>query len=67
MGDRYILERLSEQDWTLGGEASGHIICRDRTTTGDGIVSALQVLAEINKSGKPSVSCVVAWSSFRRS
>ena len=52
VGDRYILERLSEQDWTLGGEASGHIICRDRTTTGDGIVSALQVLAEINKSGK---------------
>ena len=52
VGDRYILERLSEQDWTLGGEASGHIICRDRTTTGDGIVSALQVLAEINKTGK---------------
>lgn len=52
VGDRYILERLSEQDWTLGGEPSGHIICRDRTTTGDGIVSALQVLAEVNKSGK---------------
>jgi phosphoglucosamine mutase len=52
VGDRYILERLSEQDWTLGGEPSGHIICRDRTTTGDGIVAALQVLAEINKSGK---------------
>ena len=52
VGDRYILERLSEQGWTLGGEPSGHIICRDRTTTGDGIVSALQVLAEINKTGK---------------
>jgi phosphoglucosamine mutase len=52
VGDRYILERLTEKDWTLGGEPSGHIICRDRTTTGDGIVSALQVLAEINKSGK---------------
>jgi phosphoglucosamine mutase len=52
VGDRYILERLSGQGWTLGGEPSGHIICRDRTTTGDGIVSALQVLAEINKSGK---------------
>ena len=52
VGDRYILERLSEKDWTLGGEPSGHIICRDRTTTGDGIVSALQVMAEINKSGK---------------
>lgn len=53
VGDRYILERLAEQGWTLGGEPSGHIICRDRTTTGDGIVSALQVLAEVNKSGKP--------------
>lgn len=53
VGDRYILERLTEMGWTLGGEASGHIICRDRTTTGDGIVSALQVLAEINTSGKP--------------
>jgi phosphoglucosamine mutase len=42
-----------ENDWTLGGEASGHIICRDRTTTGDGIVSALQVLAEILKTGQP--------------
>jgi len=52
VGDRYILERLSDQGWTLGGEPSGHIICRDRTTTGDGIVAALQVLAEINKSGK---------------
>ena len=52
VGDRYILERLTEQEWTLGGEPSGHIICRDRTTTGDGIVSALQVMAEMNKSGK---------------
>jgi phosphoglucosamine mutase len=52
VGDRYILERLIEREWTLGGEPSGHVICRDRTTTGDGIVSALQVLAEINKTGK---------------
>lgn len=52
VGDRYILERLVERDWTLGGEPSGHIICRDRTTTGDGIVAALQVLAEVNKTGK---------------
>jgi phosphoglucosamine mutase len=52
VGDRYILERLTEKDWTLGGEPSGHIICRDRTTTGDGIVSALQVMAEMNKTGK---------------
>jgi phosphoglucosamine mutase len=52
VGDRYILERLAENGWTLGGEPSGHIICRDRTTTGDGIVAALQVLAEINKTGR---------------
>ena len=52
VGDRYILERLYDQGWTLGGEPSGHIICRDRTTTGDGIVAALQVLAEINKTGR---------------
>jgi phosphoglucosamine mutase len=53
VGDRYILERLIDEGWTLGGESSGHIICRDRTTTGDGIVSALQVLAEINRRGEP--------------
>lgn len=45
VGDRYVLETLNENDWTIGGESSGHIICLDRTTTGDGIVSALQVLA----------------------
>lgn len=52
VGDRYILERLQIERWSLGGEPSGHIICLDRTTTGDGIISALQVLAEINKSGR---------------
>jgi phosphoglucosamine mutase len=44
VGDRYILERLLEGGWSLGGETSGHIICLDLTTTGDGIISALQVL-----------------------
>ncbi|PHQ78436.1 MAG: phosphoglucosamine mutase [Coxiella sp. (in: Bacteria)] len=44
VGDRYVLERLLEKGWTLGGEASGHIIDLDYTTTGDGIISALQVL-----------------------
>ncbi len=47
VGDRYILDHLVAQDWTLGGEPSGHIICRDSTTTGDGIIAALQVLAEM--------------------
>lgn len=45
VGDRYVLEMLNENNWLIGGESSGHIICLDRTTTGDGIVSALQVLA----------------------
>lgn len=52
VGDRYILERMKTVNGVLGGEPSGHIICRDRTTTGDGIISALQVLAEIVKSGR---------------
>lgn len=52
VGDRYILERLEAEGWVLGGEPSGHIICLDRTTTGDGIVSALQVLAELQATGK---------------
>ena len=45
VGDRYVMEMLKQQSWILGGESSGHIICLDRTTTGDGLVSALQVLA----------------------
>ncbi len=45
VGDRYIMERLRAENLTLGGENSGHLICLDRTTTGDGIVSALQVLS----------------------
>jgi len=52
VGDRFILEKLEAMSCTLGGEPSGHIICRDRTTTGDGTVSALQVLAEISETGR---------------
>ncbi|HIA07654.1 MAG TPA: phosphoglucosamine mutase [Chromatiaceae bacterium] len=52
VGDRYVMERLVDKGWTLGGENSGHLICLDRTTTGDGIVSGLQVIAEIVLSGK---------------
>ncbi len=50
VGDRYILERLQEGGWTLGGESSGHIICLDLTTTGDGIIAALQVLEAMSAS-----------------
>ena len=52
VGDRYIMERLAAENWLLGGEPSGHIICLDRTSTGDGIVSALQVLAEMHATGQ---------------
>ena len=52
VGDRYVMEKLLEKNWYLGGESSGHIICLDRTTTGDGIISALQVLAAMVDSGK---------------
>ena len=52
VGDRYVMERLQAANWQLGGESSGHIICLDRTTTGDGIVSALQVLGAMVASGR---------------
>lgn len=52
VGDRYVLEMMKERDWVLGGESSGHIVCGDATTTGDGIISALQVLRALQKSGK---------------
>jgi phosphoglucosamine mutase len=51
VGDRYVLAQLRETGGTLGGESSGHILCLDKTTTGDGLVSALQVLAVIKRSG----------------
>jgi phosphoglucosamine mutase len=47
VGDRYVLEMLQGKRWQLGGENSGHIICLDKHTTGDGIVSALQVLSAL--------------------
>jgi phosphoglucosamine mutase len=52
VGDRYVMELLAEKKGLLGGEGSGHIICLDKTTTGDGIVAALQVLAEMLRTGK---------------
>jgi phosphoglucosamine mutase len=52
VGDRYVLEKLQEVDWLLGGENSGHIICLDKHTTGDGIVSALQVLHVLRATGQ---------------
>ncbi|MEJ2534899.1 MAG: phosphoglucosamine mutase [Gammaproteobacteria bacterium] len=52
VGDRFIHRALVKNGWVLGGEASGHMLCLDRTSTGDGIVSALQVLEVVARSGK---------------
>ena len=52
VGDRYVLEALEQRGWTLGGEGSGHLLVLDRHTTGDGLVSALQVLHACMDSGK---------------
>lgn len=52
VGDRYVLEQLQIHQGLIGGESSGHLLCLDRTTTGDGIISALQVLHEVAESGK---------------
>lgn len=52
VGDRYVNALLEQMGWQLGGESSGHIICRDRNSTGDGIVGALQVLLPIQQTGK---------------
>jgi phosphoglucosamine mutase len=52
VGDRYVLELLQKEGWQLGGEGSGHILCIDKHTTGDGIISALQVLYAIRDSAK---------------
>ncbi len=53
VGDRYVLEHMREHGYNLGGEPSGHIILSDYTTTGDGFVAALQVLAVVKKQDKP--------------
>ncbi|MBT7387644.1 MAG: phosphoglucosamine mutase [Gammaproteobacteria bacterium] len=52
VGDRYVVAKLLQEGWHLGGEGSGHILCLDQATTGDGVVSALQVLRAITDQGK---------------
>lgn len=52
VGDRYVLEALHKNKWCLGGEPSGHIVCLAKTTTGDGIIAALQVLEVMAQTGK---------------
>ena len=52
VGDRYVLEAMEERDWILGGEGSGHLLALDKHTTGDGLISALQVLQACVRAGK---------------
>ena len=52
VGDRYVLEAMLQSDFNLGGEQSGHVIMRDYANTGDGLLTALQLLAEVKRSGK---------------
>lgn len=53
VGDRHVIKKMKENNWALGGESSGHIICNDVTTTGDGVVSALQVVYALGILGAP--------------
>jgi phosphoglucosamine mutase len=57
VGDRYVLEQMRERGWLLGGEGSGHLLCLDKHSTGDGIVSALQVLSALRRNGKSLDQC----------
>ena len=60
VGDRYVLEQLRNRGWLYGGESSGHLLCLDAHTTGDGIVAALQVLAALQRSGETLAQWVSA-------
>jgi phosphoglucosamine mutase len=67
VGDRYVLEVLQERGWQLGGEGSGHLLFLDKHTTGDGIVSALQVLSALKRSGKTLPECMAGMHLFPQS
>ena len=53
VGDRYVVEHMRAHGFNVGGEQSGHIMLSDFSTTGDGLLAALQVLAEVKRAGKP--------------
>ena len=52
VGDRYVMQQLKDHNWRFGGESSGHLLCLDSTSTGDGVVSALQIMMAVQDSGK---------------
>lgn len=64
VGDRYVLEMLSAQEWMLGGEASGHILCLDKHNTGDGIISALQVLNSLRELSSDLATICADWQPY---
>jgi phosphoglucosamine mutase len=64
VGDRYVLEEMVARGWTLGGEGSGHLIALDKHTTGDGMVSALQVLQAVSRGRKSLAQCLAGVNLF---
>lgn len=60
VGDRHVLAELYRRGWILGGEASGHLICLDKNTTGDGIIAALEVLHGMTRTGRPLAELAAA-------
>jgi len=64
VGDRYVLELLGQHGWQVGGEASGHILCLDKHSTGDGIISCLQVLAAVQELGTGLADICADWTPF---
>jgi phosphoglucosamine mutase len=63
VGDKYVLEELNRRNWFLGGEASGHILCLEHHTTGDGIISALQVLSVL-KQQQANLDALIDWEEY---
>jgi phosphoglucosamine mutase len=64
VGDRHVMAMLQQEGWELGGETSGHLLCLDKSTTGDGIVAALEVLAVVRQTGKPLAELKVGMQVF---
>ena len=64
VGDRYVLEQLHQRGWLIGGEASGHILCMDKHNTGDGIISALQVLAALQTLNQDLATVCADWQPY---
>ena len=64
VGDRYVLEMLGQNGWQVGGEASGHVLCLDKHSTGDGIISSLQVLAALHELKAELADVCADWTPF---